>query len=147
MKEELTDGDQAAKNGVSCVKIRSGSPILNLDPVLSNGLLRVGGRLSNALITEERKHQVILRRQHHISDLILDSVHRQCNHQGRNHILAVLRQKYWILGTGVKVKGLMKTLVCRRQRCKQNRQMMVDLPANRFKPDDTPFTYSGMDYF
>ena len=150
VKKENTNEDNEAKNAdtASAMKIHSGSPILNLDPILSNGILRVGGRLSNAQIPEDAKHQLILPRYHHVSDVILDYVHRQCNHQGRNHVLATLRQKYWILGAGVKVKQLMnKCLICRKQRCKLNQQMMADLPAQRVKPDDPPFTYTGVDYF
>ncbi|XP_072027825.1 uncharacterized protein [Amphiura filiformis] len=142
-----TNEDKEAKNA-SPMKVHSGSPILNLDPILSNGVLRVGGRLSNAQIPEDAKHQFILPRYHHVSDIILDYVHRQCKHQGRNHVLATLRQKYWILGAGVKVKQLMKKcLICRKQRCKLNQQMMADLPAQRVKADDPPFTYTGVDYF
>ena len=128
--------------------IHSKSPILNLDPVLQNGFLKVGGRLGTAAIPEHSKHQLILPRNHRVSDLILEDVHIQSNHQGRNHVLAVLREKYWILGAGVKIKQLMKRcIVCRRLRCKLNEQMMADLPSNSVKPDDPPFTHTGMDYF
>jgi transposase InsO family protein len=149
--EQRINGEQEEakqEDTETCKMIPSRSTILNLDPVLSNGLLRVGGRLGKAPIPEDAKHQLILPRNNHVSDMILDYIHRQCNHQGRNHVLAVSRQKYWILGAGVKVKHLMKRcVVCRKQRCQLNQQMMADLPAQRVKPDNPPFTYTGMDFF
>ena len=83
------------KNGIS-----KNSPLIPLNPKLSKGLLRVGGCLQNADISNESKHQLILPRHHHIIELILRHVH-----QGRNHVLAGLRQKYWVIKAGVAVKN------------------------------------------
>ncbi len=136
------------RDGAPGKKISSNSSILDLDPMLRNGLLCVGGRLHKAPIPEDSKHQLILPANHHVSDLIISHVHRQCNHQGRNYVLSQLRQRYWILRAGVKVKGLVRRcVVCRKQRSKQGTQMMADLPANRIKPDEPPFSYVGVDYF
>ena len=43
-----------------------------LDPVLVDGLLRIGGRLDRADISYDSKHQVILPAESHISKLIID---------------------------------------------------------------------------
>jgi len=129
-------------------EISHNSVILNLDPILTNGILRVGGRLHNALIPEDAKHQMILPKSHHISDLIIAHTHQQCNHQGRNHMLAKLRQKFWMIGAGARIKKQISgCVVCRRQRAKVGTQKMADLPANRVKPDEPPFSTTGMDYF
>ena len=128
--------------------IPKNSTILNLDPILRNGVLRVGGRLRNAPISEDSKHQMILPKHHHISDLIIRHVHQQCNHQGQNHMIATLRQKYWIVGAGVRVKSIVKKcVVCRKHRSPVITQKMADLPENRVKPDEPPFMTTGMDYF
>ena len=74
-------------------KIYSKSPILNLHPVLQGGLLKVGGRLRAAEIPEHSKHQLILPRHHRVSELILERVRMQSDHQGRNYVLAVQREK------------------------------------------------------
>ncbi|KAK0140849.1 hypothetical protein N1851_022153 [Merluccius polli] len=74
-------------------KVKRQSPIFKLDPKLDNGILRVGGRLSRLAMPEETKHPVILPKNHHVSRLILENIHRQIGHCGRNYML---RQKYWI---------------------------------------------------
>ena len=143
--EKMPDNkDQHKKAG----KIRKDSSILNLNPVLSNGLLKVGGRLHNANLPEETKHQLILPKKHHVVDLIINHIHRKCNHQGRNHTIAELRQKYWVIQAGVAVKSILrKCIVCRKQNARVNTQLMADLPTNRVSQGDPPFTYTGMDYF
>ena len=48
----------------------------------------------------------------------------------------------------MKVKQLVnRCVICRKQHRKLNQQMMAELPAQRIKADDPPFTYSGVDYF
>ena len=129
-------------------KIKSTSTILNLDPMLRNSLLCVRGRLQNANIPDAAKHQVILPKVHHVTDLILDFVHRKCNHRSQNQMIATVRQKYWIVRASQRIKTLVKKcIVCRRRRSKEITQKMADLPANRVKPDEPPFSSTGMDYF
>ena len=41
-------------------KVRRTSHIYHLDPFIADGILRVGGRLNNADISEDSKHPVIL---------------------------------------------------------------------------------------
>jgi hypothetical protein len=124
------------------------SSVGNLDPEYTDGLLRVGGRLRNALISEETKHPLILPKDSHVSDLIINHYHHKCHHQGRNHTLSELRQKYWILRAGVAIKKLLRRCVtCRKTQSRVNTQKMADLPSSRLKSDESPFTYTGMDFF
>ncbi|XP_014828361.1 PREDICTED: uncharacterized protein LOC106907277 isoform X2 [Poecilia mexicana] len=81
-------------------EIPRSSPIYKLDPVLQDGLLRVGGRLSKAAIPENIKHPLILAKDQHISYLILRHFHLQLGHGGRNHVLSVIRRKFWITNGG-----------------------------------------------
>lgn len=67
--------------------VKRTSDICRLDPVLQDGLLRVGRRLSRSALPEELKHPVILSKGHHVSNLILRYVHQQLGHAGRNHML------------------------------------------------------------
>jgi hypothetical protein len=129
-------------------RLASNSEILKLDPVLSDGLLRVGGRLHKATIPEEAKHQLILPRNHHVTELILKHIHSYLHHQGKNHLLAEFRQRYWVNKLGIVVKSLIKRcIVCRKQRAKILTQKMSDLPASRVRCDEPPFSYVGLDYF
>ncbi len=145
-----TDSEDQLAFKVKKSGIKQTSNLINLDPVLSsNGLLRVGGRLANAKLPEETKHQLILPQKHHVVDLIITHTHRKvCNHQGRNHTMAELREKYWVIRAGVVVKNIIrKCLVCRKVNARVNSQMMADLPVNRVQSGDPPFTHTGMDYF
>ncbi|XP_003724582.2 uncharacterized protein LOC100890015 [Strongylocentrotus purpuratus] len=128
--------------------IRKSSSIIKLDPEMHDNVLRVGGRLRNAEIDGNAKHQVILPKKHHVSTLIVRHVHQSVAHQGQNHVLAELLQKYWIIGAGVLTKTIIrKCVTCRRYQAKTNTQKMADLPRPRVAACEPPFTYTGMDYF
>jgi hypothetical protein len=58
------------------------------------------------MIPEATKHQIILPKDNHISTLIIRHAHQKLKHQGRNHVLAELRQRYWIIRAGVAIKSL-----------------------------------------
>ena len=73
-------------------------PIYKLRPWLDqSGILRVGGRLENALIDYEAKHQTLLPYNHHVSSLLIMAHHELVGHFGQEYVLASLRQKYWIV--------------------------------------------------
>lgn len=82
------------QDGASNVK--KNSSIYRLDPVMDNGILRVGGCLRRTAMPEERKHPAILAKTHHVSTLILRHFLVQTGHGGRNHVLSQVRKTYWI---------------------------------------------------
>ena len=129
-------------------RVHKGSKICRLDPVLDEGILRVGGRLHKSAMPEETKHPCILPKDSHVSILLLRHIHEHCGHNGRNHMLSELRKKYWIVkGNSVARKVLSRCVVCRRARGKAGEQKMADLPLERILPDLPPFTNVGLDYF
>lgn len=124
------------------------SHIRMLDPILQNGLLLTGGRLSRMAMPERQKHPVILPKDHHVSKVILRNIHEQLGHCGRNHMLARLRQQYWIPAANALARKIRSECVfCRRQHARLGEQKMADLPKERVTPDLPPFTYVGADYF
>lgn len=82
------------------------SSIYKLDPILENGLLRVGGRLSKGAMPSEEKHPLILSKEQHISKLLLRNMHQLLGHSGRNHTLSTLRRKYWITNANAAVRKI-----------------------------------------
>ena len=72
------------------------SSLLPLQPVLVDGIMRVGGRLDKAPIPFEAKHQVILPPAHPLSRLLVQDLHEKHLHVGREHTLALIRQTFWI---------------------------------------------------
>ncbi|XP_033759556.1 uncharacterized protein LOC117341802 [Pecten maximus] len=124
------------------------SYIRKLDPVLDNGLLRVGGRLSKSCMPADSKHPVILPKNHHVSIMIIRQIHHELQHSGRNHMMASLRERYWLVSASSAVrKFISKCVICRRQRSPVGEQKMADLPEDRTTPDEPPFTKVGVDYF
>lgn len=64
-------------------QIRRDSTIYKLNPILEDGLLRVGGWLCKIAMPENVKHPVILSKDQHISKIILKHIHKQIGHGGR----------------------------------------------------------------
>ncbi|XP_041357495.1 uncharacterized protein LOC121374456 [Gigantopelta aegis] len=119
------------------------SPLYKLDPFLSDGVIRVGGRLERAQIQYDMKHPVVLPKNCVVSKLILEEIHRLVG-----HMLSLLRQRHWILGARTSIKGIVsKCVICRKYKAPPGEQKMADLPEERLKPDLPPFSHVGMDYF
>jgi len=124
------------------------SSIYKLDPILENGLLWVGGRLSKGAMPSEEKHPLILSKEQHISKLLLRNMHQLLGHSGRNHTLSTLRRKYWITNANAAVRKIISQCsYCRRLNGRAMEQKMADLPKERIVPDLPPFTNVGVDYF
>ena len=124
------------------------SSIYRLDPVLNDGLLRVGGRLSKGAMPEEVKHPLILSKDQNVSSLILKHVHQNLGHSGRSHTLSAVRKKFWITNANSAVRKVISECgFCRRYNGRAIEQKMADLPKVRVLPDLPPFTNTGVDYF
>ena len=73
--------------------VKKSSSIVKLDPILVNGILRVGGRLHHSSISSEARHPAILPKHHYISNLIAQHYHRISGHSGLEHTLSLLSSK------------------------------------------------------
>lgn len=136
--DSLQDGRSVSKS----------SSLFKLCPVLMDGVLRVGGRLSRADMPEDTKHPIILSKDFHISDILLRHIHQEVGHSGRNYMLSRLRQNYWITGATTAIRRILsRCVICRRLQAAPGSQQMADLPVDRVRPDEAPFTRVGVDLF
>ena len=125
-------------------KTRKNRKLIQLQPVLKNHLICVGGRLKHAKISAESKHQAIIHSNHHLTNLVL-YIYQNNHHGGREQLLALSRGRYWIANRKhLAIKVTYNCLYCKRQRVKTQLQLMVDLPLSYLQP---PFSFSGVDYF
>ena len=120
-----------------------------LHPLMDEfGILRVGGRLENALISYEAKHPVVLPYQHHVTDLIISQHHQITGHLGQEYVLSSLRQHYWVIkGRSAVRRVLNKCFRCKKLEAPRGEQLMANLPKERLMSGEPPFTYVGVVYF
>ncbi|KAL9975992.1 hypothetical protein ACROYT_G013221 [Oculina patagonica] len=77
-------------------EVKTSSKLVKLKPVLTEGILRVGGRLEEAVVLSyNERHPVILPRNHHISQLIVRHCHESLAHAGKEQTLAQTRKMFW----------------------------------------------------
>lgn len=93
---------------------------------------------------------MILPKNKNVSSLIIDPYHKLSAHSGRQHVLSLIREKYWIInansGSAVR-RALANCYSCRRRESPVCEQKMADLPEDRLVPDKPPFTSVGIDRF
>ena len=141
--DQLTVAEGTRSRGV----LKS-STLCALDPFVEDGVLRVGGRLRRTNLPYATKHPAILPRKNHITSLLIRHIHCQLGHAGRNHVLAELRQTYWVLAATTAVRNIIFQCVkCRKSRGPLQEQKMSDLPLCRLEDTAPPFTCTGVDYF
>jgi hypothetical protein len=123
------------------------SSLYRLDPYLTDGVIRVGGRLHKSLLPEDMKHPIVLPSKSHVTTLIIRFVHEQLGHAGRNHVLSKVRENYWVINGNTAVRRVLgRCVTCRKQQSPMCEQQMADLPKDRISPA-LPFTYTGVDFF
>ncbi|GFW56458.1 integrase catalytic domain-containing protein [Trichonephila clavipes] len=112
----------------------------------SDGLLRVGGRLSNSDLPYVNKHPAILPGNHNLTVQIIVHFHRKNLHTGASSLLHYVREKFWSLnGRSLCRKLVHECLVCFKSRPLVTPQLMGNLPRDRVVPD-YPFNCSGVDF-
>ncbi|GFU93784.1 integrase catalytic domain-containing protein [Trichonephila clavipes] len=123
------------------------SKLRALDPFLDeNSLLRVGGRLSNADLPFEAKHQIIIPSKHKFTKLLFEHMHKKFFHIGAQGLVHQIRMQFWpINGKGIARKTVHDCIACFRQKPTGVDQLMGNLPSERVTPS-APFLNSGVDF-
>lgn len=127
--------------------VQSNSKIKALTPFIDHqDILRVGGRLKNASLTENMKHPMIIPHDSRLTHLLIDQAHRMTFHGGPRLTLSHLREKYWIVGGNRATKmQVRKCVTCRKNNPKAEHQLMGNLPSARAN-QAPPFYHTGVDY-
>ena len=126
----------------------SKSPLLPLRPLLTEGIVRVGGHLDKAPIPFEARHQVVLSPKHPLSRLLVQDLQKKHFHVEREQTLTLVRQQFWIpRGKSFIRKIVNDCLHCKRRTEKPEIPVMVSLPKECLPFSEPPFTNTGVDYF
>ncbi|XP_028416927.1 uncharacterized protein LOC114541139 [Dendronephthya gigantea] len=92
----VADGQKSSKV-VTENLIMKRSRLRKLNPILVEGVLRVGGRLERSSMSFDAKHPMILPQHHHVTELIIRDSHVSEGHIGPTQVLATIRQTFWII--------------------------------------------------
>ena len=112
-------------------KLKRSRHIIKLDPVVQDGILRVGGRLHQSALPADANHPVILPKNHHVSTFILRHVHQETGHSGRNYTLSKLRERFWVPQADSALRKILsKCVICRKISAKPGEQRMANLPQD-----------------
>ena len=112
------------------------------------GIIRVGGRLKHGNFPYASKHQIVLPAKHPAVGLLGSQYHNRHHHVGKEHLLSLLRQRYWVIGGRVMCKQIIKKcIVCQKMNAKPSCTKMANLPEDRISMSTPPFYHTGIDYF
>ena len=113
----------------------------------SDGLIRCGGRIHNAKVSESVRFPYLLPRQHPLTRLIVKDAHENQLHAGLGGTVTHIRQKYWIPTIRQCVRSILrKCVICTRIQGKPYKAPdPPPLPKVRVE-ESPPFTVTGIDY-
>ena len=112
----------------------------------SSGLLRVGGRLSNASLAHSQRHPIIIHGKHPLAKLVIRSERIRLLHGGPTLTASSLNRRFHIIGQRKAVHSVTRACVpCRRTTVKPQPQLMGQLPVERVTPGIV-FEQVGVNY-
>ena len=115
------------------------SALRSLNPMIESGLVKVGGRIDRAPVSYEMRHPCILPSRHHVTELVVQYYHQLNGHCGLMQVLALVRERYWIIKGRSAVRRILgQCLQCRKCNALKGRQHMASLPPDRLTPDKLP---------
>ena len=113
----------------------------------NHGIIRCQGRLARSLLSYETKHPILLRKEHHITTLIIWDCHKGVLHNGTKETLQELRSRFWIVqGRQLVKKIIRRCVLCKRiQGASYGTPKQGPLPEFSVKEEDA-FSSIGIDF-
>uniref|UniRef100_A0A0A9Z001 Integrase catalytic domain-containing protein n=1 Tax=Lygus hesperus TaxID=30085 RepID=A0A0A9Z001_LYGHE len=110
------------------------------------GIWRVGGRLRHSNLQDTQKHPILLPRQCHLSDILVDYYHQTYLHPGPNTLQAIIQRRFWIpsLRRLIRHRGFHCNR-CFKSKAKALTPLMGDLPSYRVI-GGRAFLHVGIDF-
>lgn len=109
-------------------------------------VMRVGGRLTNAEMQFEAKHQALLPQQHRFTKLYVEHLHRSNLHAGPRILLALLRERIWVINARALIRKVVRNCIsCFHYKPRLMKQIMGNLPSDRLR-GERPFLITGVDF-
>ncbi|XP_018398194.1 PREDICTED: uncharacterized protein LOC108776159 [Cyphomyrmex costatus] len=123
------------------------SSVLGLSPfICSDGLIRVGGRLTNSDLSPDVRHPILLPRNNILTLRIIEQEHERNAHAGAQATMAAVRQRFWPISLRSATQKVIRNCVtCFRSKPVQSETIMASLSAGRVNVSRS-FMHCGVDY-
>ena len=127
--------------------LRASSKLLSLHPFCGqDGLLHVGGRLSQADLAPSIKHPIIVSSKDPLINMLLNYNHACLGHCGPTLLISHAGTKFHILGTRRLARSICgHCIICRKAAARVETQRMGQLPPACITPSPT-FAVTSIDY-
>ena len=110
-------------------------------------LVRCGGRIHNAPLSELTKFPYLLPSKHHFTNLVILQAHIAQHHSGVNSTLTTIRQRYWIPAGRQRVRSLLRQCVICRKVAGKAYAIPDPPPLVKCRVNKTqPFEVTGVDF-
>lgn len=128
--------------------VQNSSRLIRLKPFIDeSGILRMWGRITNANISYDERHPIIIPAHSQFSKLIMFEAHSKTGHGSIQDMMHYVQEKYWVIQGKRTASAVIKScIICIRRSHKDQEQLMGDLPAERLTIA-APFTFCGVDHF
>ena len=121
------------------------SGMFQLNPFLSEGLLKLTGRLQESDLNPAEMHPVILPSEHHYTKLVIMDLHESLCHAGIQQTMFALRARFWVPRCRQTVRHVTRSCVrCRVFSTRPFSQEAAPLPKERVC-GGAPFSRIGVD--
>lgn len=130
---EIQRLEHSSNGADACHKVKRSSTLYTLVPIINDdGVLGVKSRLRNSRLPRVKRYPVILPPNHPVTHLIVRYYHEISGHSHREHLLGLLRERFWLIKARSTIRRLLaRCVTCKRLYARPNFQLMRDLQQSR----------------